>query len=107
MAIITISRQTRSLGDEIAKATAEKLGYELVEKPHISKALSGLGFSVPDFDKYDEKKPTIWQTLSTQKILGSSRKRVPGYMKIVKPQGKIFHISVAVGLALHRFYFII
>ncbi len=67
MAIITISRQTGSLGDEIAKATAERLGYEYIEKSQISKALSSLGFSLSDIDKYDEKKPTVWQSLTMQK----------------------------------------
>ena len=69
MAIITISRQTGSLGDEIAKAVAENLGYEHIEKSQISKVLSGLGFSLADIDKYDEKKPSIWHFLTTQKEL--------------------------------------
>lgn len=67
MAIITISRQVGSLGDEIASETANALGYELIEKAQISEALSRLGFSLSDIDKYDEKKPSVWQTLSIQK----------------------------------------
>ena len=69
MAIITVSRQTGSLGDEIAKATAEKLGYEYIEKSQLSEVLSGLGFSLSDIDKYDEKKPSLWQSLTMQKEL--------------------------------------
>lgn len=69
MAIITISRQIGSLGEQIAKSTADKLGYRYIEKNQISEALSSLGFSVADVDKYDEKKPSVWQTLSTQKRL--------------------------------------
>ena len=69
MAIITISRQAGSLGDEIAKAAAEKLGYEYIEKSQISKVLSGLGFSLSDIDKYDEKRPSLWQNLTIQKEL--------------------------------------
>ncbi|MBE0585367.1 MAG: cytidylate kinase family protein [Desulfofustis sp.] len=64
MAIITISRQKGSLGDEIARATAEKLGYNYIEKLQISEALARLGFSISEIDKFDEKKPSIWQTLS-------------------------------------------
>ena len=67
MAIITVSRQIGSFGDEIAKATADRLGYEYVEQFQISKILSSLGFSVSDIDDYDEKKPSIWQTLTMQK----------------------------------------
>ena len=67
MAILTISRQVGSLGNEIARAAADMLGYECVDKSQISEALANLGFSVAEIDKYDEKKPTIWQTLSHQK----------------------------------------
>lgn len=69
MAIITMSRQMGSLGDEIAKATAEKLGYRYVDKSQISEVLSRLGFALSDIDKYDEKKPSVWQSLSIQKKL--------------------------------------
>ncbi len=69
MAIVTISRQAGSLGDEIARSAADKLGYRYIEKNQISETLSKLGFSVSDVDKYDEKKPSVWQTLSIQKKL--------------------------------------
>ncbi len=69
MAIITISRQIGSLGTAIAMATADKLGYEYIEKVQISEILSKLGFSISDIDKFDEKKPSIWQTLTVQKEL--------------------------------------
>ena len=69
MAIITISRQIGSLGDEIARETANTLGYEYIEKVQISEILSRLGFSLSDIDKFDEKKPSVWQSLSIQKEL--------------------------------------
>ena len=69
MAIITISRQFGSLGDEIAKATAEALQYEYIEKNQISDVLSKFGFSSSDVDKYDEKKPSLWQSLLMHKEL--------------------------------------
>jgi cytidylate kinase len=67
MAIITISRQIGSLGDEIAKALADKLGYERIQKSQIGAVLSEYGFSAADVDKYDEIKPTLLQHLSKQK----------------------------------------
>ena len=67
MAIITISRQSGSLGNEIALLTAERLGYEYIEKVQISEILSKFGFSLAEIDQLDEKKPSIWQTLSVQK----------------------------------------
>lgn len=66
MAIITISRQIGSLGDEIAQSAANRLGYEYIEKLQISAVLTGLGFAVSEIDKFDEKKPSVWQTLSIQ-----------------------------------------
>ena len=69
MAIITISRQLGSLGDEIARAAAEALGYEYIEKTQISEVLSKLGFSPSDMDKFDEKKPSVWQSLIMHKEL--------------------------------------
>ncbi len=69
MAIVTISRQLGSLGDEVARSAADKLGYGYIEKNQISETLSKLGFSVSEVDKYDEKKPSVWQTLSIQKKL--------------------------------------
>lgn len=67
MAIITISRQAGSLGNEIAQETANALGYDYIEKAQISEVLSRLGFSISDIDKYDEKKPSVWQTLTIHK----------------------------------------
>lgn len=67
MAIITISRQTGSLGDEIAKSAADRLSFQHIEKSQISGILLKHGFSASDVDKYDEKKPSLLQNLSVQK----------------------------------------
>ena len=69
MAIVTISRQIGSFGDQIAMETAAKLGYEYIEKVQISEILSKLGFSIADIDTFDEKKPSIWKTLTLEKEL--------------------------------------
>ena len=67
MAIITLSRQTASLGDEIGKAVAEKLRYDFVDKQKISDALENLGLPAQAVERFDDKKPTIWQALSHHK----------------------------------------
>lgn len=67
MAIITISRQIGSLGDEIARALATRLGYGRIAKSQIAEVLSEHGFSAADVDKYDETNPTLLQHLSVQK----------------------------------------
>lgn len=67
MSIVTISRQAGSLGDGLAKAVADALGYEIIEKSKISKSLTDQGFSASDVEKLDERKPSIWQSISAQK----------------------------------------
>lgn len=67
MAIITLSRQKGSLGDEIGAAVADQLGYSLIDRVQIGKALSKYGFPEEDIERYDEKKPSFWQALTRQK----------------------------------------
>ena len=65
MAIITISRQMGSLGDEIAKAVADKLNYDYIDKPEIAEALADYGLRV--HEKFDEKGLSFWESFSQQK----------------------------------------
>ncbi len=79
MAIITISRQMGSLGDEIARSAADKLGYEQIGKSQIGEVLLEHGFSASDLDKYDEKSPSLLQHLSIQKSIFSHLIRAAVY----------------------------
>lgn len=65
MAIITISRQMGSLGDEIAKAVADKLNYDYIDKPEIAEALATYGLRVDE--KFDQKGLSFWESFSQQK----------------------------------------
>lgn len=56
MGIITVSRQLASLGDEISKKIAEKLGYTFVSKAELEKRIVSLGFPKSKLSKFDEKK---------------------------------------------------
>lgn len=67
MPIITISRQLGSLGNEISRGVAEKLNYEYVDKKRIEEALSAYGILAPEMEKYDEKKPSFWDSFLFQK----------------------------------------
>lgn len=67
MAVITISRQKGSFGDQIAKAVAEKLRYNRVGKTEISDALADQGLEALAFEKFDGRRPSVWQSLSQQK----------------------------------------
>ena len=63
MAIITISRQVAALGDEIAAAAAQMLGYKFFDRQSIEKKIVQLGFSPEKLKKYDEKKPGFFASL--------------------------------------------
>lgn len=56
MAIITVSRQLASLGDEISERIAEKLGYKFVGKKQIEKRIMELGFPAAKLAKFDERR---------------------------------------------------
>ncbi len=60
MAVITISRQLGSFGDQIAKNVAEKLNYKYADKLKIGEALAVHGLPAREVEKYDEKKPAFW-----------------------------------------------
>jgi len=63
----TVSRQLGSLEDEIAKATADELNYDCIDKKRIGEAFAAYGLRAPEFEKYDEKKHSFWQSFSQDK----------------------------------------
>jgi cytidylate kinase len=67
MSVITISRELGSLGDEIAREAAEKLNYEFLDKEKIEPALSRYGILAPEWEKFDEKKPSFWDSFLLQR----------------------------------------
>lgn len=77
MAIITVSRELGSLGTDIAQAVAEDLKYKYLDKEGFNQALGEYGFSAMKLEKYDEKKPPLWDVFS------SDRDRFLLFMKMV------------------------
>lgn len=63
MAIITISREVAALGDEVAQALADKIGYKFVNRKYIEKRIVELGFPEEKMKKYDERKPGFFASL--------------------------------------------
>lgn len=63
MAIIAISRQVASLGDEISRAVAEKTGYKFITRQDLEKRIVDYGFPAEKLKKYDEKKPGFFASL--------------------------------------------
>ena len=64
MAIITISRQIASYGDETALELAKLLGYTFIDKKDLEKDLIDRGISKTSLAQYDERKPGFWASLS-------------------------------------------
>lgn len=63
MAVIALSRQVASLGDEIAAAAAEKLGYTFIGKKELEERIVAFGFPTDKLKKYDERKPGFFASL--------------------------------------------
>jgi len=64
MAIISISRELAALGDEIALEFAELRGYRFIDKQALENRITSYGFNGAKLEKYDEKKPAFWASLS-------------------------------------------
>jgi len=64
MAIITISRELATLGDETARELAKQLGYNLVDKNTLSERIKSYGIEDSKLLKYDERKPSFIASLS-------------------------------------------
>ncbi|MDR3131004.1 MAG: cytidylate kinase-like family protein [Treponema sp.] len=64
MAIITISRELAALGDETAQELAKLLGYRFVDKHTLEDRIKSYGVTGRKFEKYDERKPSFWASLS-------------------------------------------
>lgn len=64
MAIITISRQIASFGDETSAAAAKLLGYRFIDRKMLEEYLLKKGISRSNLKKYDERKPGFLASLS-------------------------------------------
>lgn len=64
MAIITISRQIASFGDEVSASLAEQLGYTFINRKTLEEDLLAHGITSDMLNKYDEKKPGFWASLA-------------------------------------------
>jgi cytidylate kinase len=64
MAIITISRQLASLGDETANELARLLDYRFIDKARLEERIKSYGLENSKFEKYDERKPAFFAALS-------------------------------------------
>jgi cytidylate kinase len=65
--MVTISRQTGAGGDEIARLLAEELGWRLLDNELLERLLVEKGFPKAEFETYTDRKPNLWQRLSSEK----------------------------------------
>ena len=64
MAIITISRQIASFGDEVATELSRQLGYAFINRKMLEDDLLKHGITEDKLRKYDERKPGFWASLA-------------------------------------------
>ena len=67
MLIVTFSRQSGSLGSQIARSLAEALKIPLLDKEDLEKRLAEFGVESASLEKYDEKRPGFWEVFSSDK----------------------------------------
>jgi cytidylate kinase len=67
MAILTLSRQSGSLGTQISKALVDALKYAFLDKESLDKALAKHGVPPASLEKYDEKRPSFWEIFSAER----------------------------------------
>ena len=67
MAIIAIARELAALGEEVAQELVRITGYRLVDRELLEKRLGEYGISAEKRQKYDEKRPGLWASLSQER----------------------------------------
>ncbi|MDA3948682.1 MAG: cytidylate kinase-like family protein [Spirochaeta sp.] len=67
MALITVSRQSGSRGEEITDLLARTLGLRLIDKQTLESVLVRHGVPETNVERYDEKKPGFWDLFSTER----------------------------------------
>ena len=67
MAIITIARELAALGEEVARELSRITDYKLIDREYLEKRLSDYGLDAGKREKYDEKKPGFWASLSQER----------------------------------------
>jgi cytidylate kinase len=70
MAVITVSRQLGSLGDQLAEVVARRLEYRLVGRQELVRLAAGLGEPDPSLERSPElreRSPSFWERLNEER----------------------------------------
>lgn len=73
--MITVSRETGSLGDETARLVAERMDFTFLDRQALEKAVNGEVFPDIPTDKYDEHSPSFWENFTAGKDVYLDRLR--------------------------------
>ena len=75
MSIITLSRETGSLGDETARLLAGETGYSLLDRNRMEEAIDGGEFPDIPLERFDEHSPSFWENFTSGKDVYLDRLR--------------------------------
>jgi cytidylate kinase len=64
MSIVAISQTLGSLGDEVGRSVAQRLGYEYADREIILRAAERFGEGVMTLEHITEEKPTLWERVT-------------------------------------------
>jgi cytidylate kinase len=67
MGVITLSRHIWAGAEEIVEMVCRELGFIFVDREKIGEVVSEFGFQFTSLEKYDEKKPPLWDFLSRER----------------------------------------
>lgn len=67
MATIAFARELGALGEELAEELARSTGFKVIDRDHIESRLAALGLDPEKHQKYDERKPSLWASLSQER----------------------------------------
>lgn len=75
MSMITVSRETGSLGDETARLLSEKLQYMLLDRNAMEQTIDGKSFPDIPLERFDEHSPSFWENFTSGKDVYLDRLR--------------------------------
>jgi cytidylate kinase len=67
MATIAIARELGALGEELAAELGRSTGFKIIDRDHLESRLAALGLNPEKHQKYDERKPGLWASLSQER----------------------------------------
>ncbi len=67
MKLITVSRQSGSLGTDAARAAADKLGCTFLDRESLEQELARRGLPESSLERYDERRPAFWEIFSADR----------------------------------------